>query len=75
MKRSLAENASEFAPWFTGEYLSGGLPYAHQRKDEVLPDLFADMGLSRRLARKLVIAAGNEARFGRVCDEITRALG
>ena len=43
-------------------------------KEEVLPDLFVDMGLPRRLARKLVISAADEAAFGRCCDEITRAL-
>jgi dimethylaniline monooxygenase (N-oxide forming) len=74
MRRGVAKEAAEFAPWFSGEYLSGGLPYAHQRKEEVLPDLFEDMGLSSRLARKLVISAANEAKFGRVCDEIARAL-
>lgn len=74
MRRAIAAEATEFAPWFSGEYLSGGLPYAHQRKEEVLPDLFADLGLSTWLARKLVISAADEAKFGRVCDEITRAL-
>ena len=74
MRRGVAKDATEFAPWFSGEYLSGGLPYAHQRKEEVLPDLFADMGLSSKLARKLVMSAANEAAFGRACDEIARAL-
>ncbi len=74
MRRAIADDAAEFAPWFSGEYLSGGLPYAHQRKEEVLPDLFEDMGLSSRLARKLVISAADEAKFGRVCDEIADLL-
>ena len=74
MRRAVAKNAAEFAPWCAGEYLSGGLPYAHERKEDVLPDLFEDMGLPAKLARKLVISAANEDKFGRVCDEIARAL-
>jgi hypothetical protein len=75
MRRRVAKEAADFAPWCAGEYLSGGLPYAHERKEEVLPDLFEDMGLPRSLARKLVISAASEAAFGRVCDEIARGLG
>lgn len=74
MRRGVGKLAAEFAPWATDEYLSGGLPYAHQRKEEVLPDLFEDMGLPGRLARKLVISSASEAAFGRVCAEITQAL-
>ncbi len=74
MRRGVGKIAEEFAPWATDEYLSGGLPYAHQRKEEVLPDLFEDIGLPSKLARKLVISSANEAAFGRVCDEITQAL-
>lgn len=74
LRRGVAKAAAEYAPWCADEYLSGGLPYAHERNEDVLPDLFEDMGLPRSLARKLVISAANEARFGRVCDEITAAL-
>ena len=74
MQRGVAKLASEFAPWAAGDYLSGGLPYAHERKEDLLPDLFEDMGLSRWLAHKLVISSAREAAFGRVCDEITREL-
>jgi len=74
MRRAVAKDAAEFAPWCADDYLSGGLPYAHERKEEVLPVLFEDMGLSRRLARKLVISSASEDAFGRVCDEIARAL-
>ena len=74
MRRGVAKIAAEFAPWCADEYQSGGLPYAHERKEEVLPDLFADMGVPARLARKLVISSANEAAFGRCCDEITRAI-
>jgi cation diffusion facilitator CzcD-associated flavoprotein CzcO len=74
MRRGVAADAAEFAPWCADEYLSHGLPYAHERKEEVLPELFEDMGLSRGLARKLVISAASEAAFGRVCDDIARRL-
>jgi thioredoxin reductase len=74
MRRAIAKEATEFAPWFSGEYMSGGLPYANERKEEVLPELFDDMGLPRGLARKLVISSADEVKFGRVCDEITAAL-
>ena len=74
MRAAIAEEAAKFAPWCADEYLSGGLPYAHERKEDLLPDLFEDMGLSRGLARKLVISAASEQRFDRVCDEIARAL-
>jgi thioredoxin reductase len=74
IRRELAANAAEYAPWFAGDYLSGGLPYAHERKEEVLPDLLDDMGVPGKLARKLVISSANEAVFGRTCDEIARCL-
>ena len=74
MKRAVATLAAEFAPWCADDYLSGGMPYAHERKEDLLPVLFEDMGLPGRLAFKLVISAANEDKFGRVCDEIAREL-
>ncbi len=74
MRASVAAEARQYAPWCSDEYQSGGLPYAHQRKEHVLPRLFEDMGLPRRLASTLVRSGANEQEFGRVCDEIARAL-
>ncbi|HEY4179282.1 MAG TPA: NAD(P)-binding domain-containing protein [Kofleriaceae bacterium] len=74
MRVSTGAEAKQFAPWSSGEYLSGGLPYAHQRKEHVLPQLFADMGLPATLARTLVLSGANEQKFGRTCDEIARQL-
>lgn len=74
MRRGVAKIAAEFKPWAGDDYQSNGLPYAHERKEDLLPDLFADMGLSKLLAHKLVISSAREDAFNRVCGEITRAL-
>lgn len=74
MQRVVESDAAEFAAWSSDDYQSGGLPYAHQRKEEVLPVLFADMGMPSGLAFKLVMSSADEAAFGRVCDEIAAAL-
>ena len=48
MTRSMQANAAEFAPWCAPDYLSGGLPYAHQRNDgDVLPAAVHPAGLDR----------------------------
>jgi hypothetical protein len=74
MRAAVATEAKQFAHWCSDEYLSGGLPYAHQRNEHVLPRVFDDMGVPRGLARRLVLSGAHEERFGRVCDEIAKSL-
>jgi cation diffusion facilitator CzcD-associated flavoprotein CzcO len=74
MTTAVEVNAKQFHPWSSNEYLSHGLPYAHQRKEGVLSQLFAEMGVRRRLAIQLVLAGANERKFGQVCDTIAREL-
>jgi len=74
MVRSLAADAEKFRPWVSGDYLSNGLPYAHQRNEHVLPQLFAQMGLAPGLARALVRAGANENKFAALCDRIAGEL-
>jgi L-lysine 6-monooxygenase (NADPH-requiring) len=73
--RSLAADRARFSPWSSGAYLSNGLPYAHERNEDVLPQLFVQLGLSPRLARALVTSGANEAKFSRLCDAVTAQLG
>jgi cation diffusion facilitator CzcD-associated flavoprotein CzcO len=74
MARSMTADASRFAAWVSGDYLSNGLPYAHQRNEDVLPRLFAQMGLAPGLARALVRSGANEAKFGTLCDVVAAQL-
>lgn len=74
MRRSLEDAARRFAPWCSGDYMSGGLPYAHQRNDDALAVMFDQMGLAPRLARELVRRGANEAAFSDLCDQIARQL-
>jgi hypothetical protein len=74
MRAAVAAEAREFAPWCSTEYLSGGLPYAHERKEHRLQALFADMGVPRSLAYQLLLAGADERAFSRVCDAIASAL-
>jgi hypothetical protein len=74
MTRWIQQRAIEFAPWCSGEYLSGGVPYAHQREKDVLPQLFAQMGLAPRLARLLHLRGTDEQAFGELCDLVARLL-
>jgi thioredoxin reductase len=74
MARSLAADAATFSAWVSGDYLSNGLPYAHERNEHVLPRLFAQMGLAPGLARALVRSGANETKFGRLCDAIAHEL-
>lgn len=69
----LETKATHLDPWCSTNYLSNGFPYVHQRQD-VLPNLFEEMGLSKRLALSLVLNGANEAKLDRLCDEITRQL-
>jgi NADPH-dependent L-lysine 6-monooxygenase-like protein len=75
MARSLAADAATFSAWVSGDYLSNGLPYAHERNEDVLPSLFEQLGLAPGLARALVRSGANEDKFGRLCDAIARELG
>ena len=75
IERSLAGDAATFSAWVSGDYLSNGLPYAHERNEHVLPHLFSQMGLAPGLARALVRGGANETKFGRLCDAIARQLG
>jgi cation diffusion facilitator CzcD-associated flavoprotein CzcO len=74
MARSLAADAATFSAWVSGDYLSNGLPYAHERNEDVLPRLFEQMGLAPGLARALVRSGANETKFGRQCDAIASEL-
>ena len=74
MARSLAADAAEFAAWCSGAYLSNGLPYAHERNEDVLPRLFEQMGLPPGLARSLVRSGANETKFGKLCDVVAAQL-
>ena len=74
MQRSLEDAAARFAPWCSAEYMSGGLPYAHQRNDDVLAVMFEQMGLAPGLARGLVRRGANERAFSELCDQIARQL-
>jgi dimethylaniline monooxygenase (N-oxide forming) len=72
--RSLAVDAARFSAWCSGDYLSNGLPYAHERNEDTLPLLFAQMGLRPALARSLVIRGANETEFGKLCDIVAARL-
>ncbi|HEX7704617.1 MAG TPA: hypothetical protein VF403_27945, partial [Kofleriaceae bacterium] len=74
MARSMQSDSAKFAPWCSGDYLSGGLPYAHQRNDDVLPLLFGQMGLKPSLAKKLVIHGANEPKFSELCAIVAQQL-
>jgi hypothetical protein len=74
MMRSMAADAARFSPWCAGDYLSGGLPYAHERNEDVLPHLFEQMGLPTALARSLVISGANEQKFSALCDLVASQL-
>jgi len=74
MQRWLEYRARELGPWCSDDYLSGGVPYAHQRDKDVLPVLFAQLGLPPGLARQLVLRGTDEPAFHEVCDRIARAL-
>jgi hypothetical protein len=73
--RSLAADAATFSAWVSGDYMSNGLPYAHERNEDVLPRLFEQMGLAPGHARALVRSGANETKFRRLCDVIARELG
>jgi hypothetical protein len=74
MTRAMQADSKSFAPWCSGDYLSGGLPYAHQRNDDVLPLLFEQMGLRRSLAKWLVIHGANEPKFAALCEVVAQEL-
>lgn len=74
MTRWIAQRATEFPPWCSGEYLSGGIPYAHHRDKDVLPSLFAQLGLSPRLATSLHLRGTDEQAFGALCDLVASKL-
>jgi dimethylaniline monooxygenase (N-oxide forming) len=74
MTRWIERRARDFPPWYSGEYLSGGMPYAHHRDKDVLPTLFEQMGLPRRLAQELVLRGTDERAFAEVCDRVAQAL-
>ena len=74
MKRWLARRAVDFGPWCSGDYLSNGVPYAHQRDKDVLPHLFEQMGVPPGLARSLHLRGTDERAFADVCDRVARAL-
>ncbi len=74
MTRWIEQRAREFDPWCSGEYLSNGGPYGHQRDKDVLPELFEQMGLDRGLARSLVLKGTDEQGFAKVCDLVARNL-
>jgi hypothetical protein len=74
ISRSVAADAARFPPWASGAYLSNGLPYAHERNEDVLPRLFEQMGLPPRLARSLVIHGADESKFAALCDDVARRL-
>ena len=74
MARSLAADAASSPRGCSGDYLSNGLPYAHERNEDVLPRLFEQMGLAPGRARALVRSGANENKFGRLCDVIAREL-
>jgi cation diffusion facilitator CzcD-associated flavoprotein CzcO len=74
MRRWLAGRAVDFGPWCSDEYLSGGIPYAHQRDKDVLPSLFEQMGLPKGLARSLHLRGTDEKAFGELCDLVARKL-
>ncbi len=72
MTRWIAKRAEAFGPWCGDDYLSGGIPYAHQRDKDVLPALFSQLGLPPKLARALVLRGTDEQAFHQICDEISR---
>ncbi len=74
MTRWIAKRAEAFGPWCGDDYLSGGIPYAHQRDKNILPSLFSQLGLPPKLARALVLRGTDEQAFHRICDEISRRL-
>jgi cation diffusion facilitator CzcD-associated flavoprotein CzcO len=74
MTRWIERRAEQFGPWCSGDYLSGGVPYAHQRDKDVLPTLFEQMGIAPSLARTLVLRGTDERGFAEICDRIARAL-
>lgn len=74
MTHWIAKRAEEFGPWCSDSYLSGGIPYAHQRDKDVLPSLFAQLALPPRLARALVLRGTDEQAFHAICDEISRRV-
>jgi dimethylaniline monooxygenase (N-oxide forming) len=74
MRRSMAADAARFSPWVSGAYLSNGLPYAHERNEDVLPRLFTQLGLPAGLARLLVIRGANPQKFARLCDDVAARL-
>ena len=74
MRRSTAADAVAFGPWCSPAYESAGLPYAHERQEDVLPRLFAHMGLDGWLAHALVLAGGDERWFAALCGRVQRGL-
>ena len=74
MERWLERRARELGPWCSDEYLSGGVPYAHQRDKDVLPVLFAQLGIDPGLARALTLRGTDERAFAAVCERVARAL-
>ncbi len=75
MERAIAADTKRFSPWASGAYRSGGQPYAHERNENVLPQLFAQMGIAPSLARKLVRSGANPTKFAALCDQIAAQLG
>jgi hypothetical protein len=75
MRRTVAADAVTFGPWCSSDYQSSGLPYAHQRPVDMLPSLFAQLGLGPWLAHTLLLAGGDERWFAAVCDRVQRGLG
>ncbi len=74
MKAVIESQKSDFSSWCSDQYLSKGGPYYFDKNNFVLSGVLHELGIDRRLIRKLLLYSTDETRFNETCSKISASL-
>ncbi len=74
MEGVIQNQKSDFSGWCSNHYLSKGGPYYFDKNNFVLSGILDELGIDKRLIRRLILFSTDEERFNQTCSKISSSL-